>query len=394
MGRRVYAEPDRRRLRRSAALAAAGDGVVAVSLPLLAAGLTRDPLLVAGVTAAHHLPWVALAVLDTDRIGAADQRTVLGVASTLRAATVALVGLFALAGAETLPMVGMAALALGLGEALAAGAEEVVSSGPAMTADLSHVGMVALVVGLPIGGLLFAAAAGAPFLVAIGLFAVAALAALMLHRRAGGREPPERDGSAAVARLASTSAAATAVAMVSSGASGAVLGVLVLFALDDLGLDPTSFALVLVAMAGAAALGGVVAPTLGQLLGLRMATAVTLVLAGVGYVGAGALADPASPLVAVLGLGVGAASAMAAAVLLRAVLHLGVPAVQREQAVAALHVKVWAATPVGVLAGGLVARTTSVSATVGAAGVVLALSALGASVLTAATSAPVLEKSG
>jgi len=51
---------DERRLRRSSTMAGVGDGVVAVALPLLAANVTRDPLAIAAVVAAQHLPWVVV----------------------------------------------------------------------------------------------------------------------------------------------------------------------------------------------------------------------------------------------------------------------------------------------------------------------------------------------
>ncbi len=393
MARRVDAEADRRRLARSVALAGAGDGVVAVALPLLAAGLTRDPLLVAGVAAAHHLPWAALAVLGSGVLGAGDQRTVLGLASTLRAATVALVGVVALAGVETLLVVAAAAVVLGLGEALAGTVEA--SADPIASDGLARRGMVGLAaVGLPLGGLLFAATAGLPFLVAIGIFALAALGALTLQPRPAEDTPAPGAGRTGVTSLVPGTGAVTAVAAVSNGASGAVLGVLVLFALDDLAVGPLAFSLVLMALAGAAAAGASLAPTVGQLLGLRRGAAAALVAAGVGYLGAGLVADPADPLVAVAGLAVGAGAGMAAAVLVDAVLHLDAPMRRRDQALAAFHVRVWAAVPVGALVGGVVARSTGVRAAVVVAGVVLALAALAAAGVAQGGKTPVAEKSG
>ena len=364
-----------------------------MALPLLTAGLTRDPLLVAGVTAAHQLPWAAIAVLGSGGFGTADQRTVLGLASTLRAATAAVVGVAALAGVETLLVVVVAAVALGLGEALGGTAEA--SADPNASDGLARRGMVGLaVVGLPLGGLLFAAAAGVPFLVAVGIFAIAALRALTLQRGAAEEAPAPRAGPVGVTPLAPGSGAATAVAAVSSGASGAVLGVLVLFALDDLGLAPLAFSLVLMALAGAAAAGAALAPPVGQHLGLRRGAAAALVAAGIGYLGAGLLADPALPLVAVAGLALGAGASMTAAVLLRAALHLDVPSRQRDQALAAFHLRVWAAVPVGALVGGVAARSTGVSAAVVVAGVVLASSALATAGVAQGRETAVTEKSG
>src|SRR3954452_11193368 len=43
-------------------ISALGDGVALVAFPLLAAGLTRRPLLIAGVAMAQRLPWLLLSL--------------------------------------------------------------------------------------------------------------------------------------------------------------------------------------------------------------------------------------------------------------------------------------------------------------------------------------------
>ena len=74
---------DQRRLRRSSTIAGVGDGVVAVALPLLAANLTHDPLAVAAVVAAQHLPWALVHV--GWRFLNGDRRTLIGTVDTSRA---------------------------------------------------------------------------------------------------------------------------------------------------------------------------------------------------------------------------------------------------------------------------------------------------------------------
>ncbi|MDQ3462466.1 MAG: MFS transporter, partial [Actinomycetota bacterium] len=191
MGRSSEAVSERRRLRRSSTLAGLGDGVLAVALPLLAAGVSRDPLAVAAVLAAHHLPWGVLAVTRRSLVGTADQRTVLGLGATLRAAAVVVIGLLGLVGAETTALLVAAALVAGLGAALADGAEEEFAglaesepvAGDRRRGELRRRGMVAMaVVGLPLGGLVYELAAALPFLVDAGVYSVAALSALALRR--------------------------------------------------------------------------------------------------------------------------------------------------------------------------------------------------------------------
>ena len=397
MGRGVREGADQRRLRRSSALAGAGDGVVGVALPLLAVGLSRDPLVVAAVLAAQHLPWAGLALVRPRMVGTADQRTILGLAATVRAVAAAALGLLALAGAETTSLVVVAALVVGLGEALADGAEDLVSAGPTIGSGLFRSGMAGLAaVGLPLGGVLYALAAGVPFVVAMGLFAVAALASLTVPRRLGGPRPADAEPASlggAIPALAHKTAAVTAVAVLSSAAGGAVLGVLVLFAVDDLGLGAPAFGLVSSGMALAAAVGAAAAPVVGRVLGLRVGSALAGAGSGAAYAGAGLVADPARPYLAVLALAAGAGVGMAAAVLVLARLHLAFPAPGVDRSMAALHVRVWGAVPLGALAGGMVGRTSGVVATLVAAGMVLAAAAVVA-VAVAPTTSSVLEKSG
>ncbi len=380
MGHRTELSADERRLRRSSALAGVGDGIAAVALPLLVAGLTRDPLTVAGVVAAQHAPWVVVAVVGPVVVGDADRRTVLGLAATVRAVAVAVVGVLALAGSASLLLVGAAAVALGIGEALADGAEE--EAGTLRAADPSALrlrGMIGLaVVGLPLGGVIYQIAPGLPFLFAVGVFSAAALWALSLERRFGRAAAGPAKTAAAVAApalAAGTGVVATA-AMMATGASSAVLGVLVLFAIDDLGLGAPAFGLLLAGLAAAAAVGGLTAPTVGQLLGLGRGVVVALAVAGTGYIAAGVVSDPARPLLGALALGVGAGAGMVAAVLMRALLHAPARPVIEGDPLAGFHLRAWAAIPVGALVGGVVAKVFGVAEVVVGAGVVSVVTGL------------------
>ncbi|MGI9119654.1 MAG: hypothetical protein ACR2G7_05950 [Acidimicrobiales bacterium] len=378
MGHQTEPGADERRLGRSSALAGVGDGIAAVALPLLVAGLTRDPLTVAGVVAAQHAPWVVVAVVGPVVVGDADRRTVLGLAATLRAVAVAVVGVAALAGSASLLVVGAAAVALGIGEALADGAEE--EAGTLRAAHPSALrlrGMVGLaVVGLPLGGVIYQIAPGLPFLFAVGVFSPAALWALSLERRLGGAGAGATKTAAAVAApaLAPGTGVVVTAAMVATGASSAVLGVLVLFALDGLGLGAPAFGLLLAGLAAAVAVGGLTAPTVVQLLGLGRGVVVALAVAGTGYIAAGVVSDPARPLLGALALGVGAGAGMVADVLMRAMLHAR-PVIEGDP-LAGFHLRVWAAIPVGALVGGVVAKLFGVAEVVVGAGVVSVVTGL------------------
>lgn len=359
-----------------------------MALPLLAIGLTRSPLAVAAVVAAQHLPWAVLAVLRPAWPGAADQRTVLGLGATLRAAAVVVVGLLSLIGAETIVLLLAASLVIGLGAALADRAEEevagLVDREPVGTerlgGEVRRRGMIGMaVVGLPLGGLVYELAAALPFLIDVGVYALAALSALALRRplqRSVGEVRVPRRGSTSIPALASGTGAVTLAAGGATAASSAVLGVLVLFAVDDLGLGAPAFGFLLAGMAAAATVGALAAPTVGAALGLRPGAGVALVISGTAYAAAGVLADPGGPYIGVLALGLGAGAGMVATVLLRALLHAGAGRVVEGDALAGFHARVWAGVSVGAMAGGLAASAVGVAEAVTGAGILVALTAL------------------
>jgi hypothetical protein len=339
---------DARRLRRSSTVAGVGDGVVAVALPLLAANLTRDPLAIAMVVALQHAPWVLVHAgwrfLHTDR------RTVVGLVDTMRAVTLGMLGLVAIAGKETVLDIQLAAVIVGLGEALTDGTETETDD----VSGLSARGMLGMaVVGLPLGGVLYEIFPATPFLFEVFAFAFAALFALLVRRPVIPAVPVAVELD--VPRPPVVIGQVTLSASIAALAASSVLGVLVLFALDDLGLGAPAFGGLLAGMAVATAAGGFVAPDIGKWLGIRTSIVLGLLVAGAGHAAASQVADPDRPLVAALALGVAAAASMAAAVLLRSLL----PA-RRPDAMRRFHLTVWSAIPLGALVGGWIARRRSV----------------------------------
>ena len=356
---------DQRRLRRSAALAGVGDGIAGVALPLLATRLTRDPLAIAGVVAAQQAPWAVMALLGPLTVGRVDRRTSVGLVDSVRAVAVAYLGVRVLAGTDTISLVQLAAAVVGLGQVVTDDGERaatvVLVPGPGAVSATSRAavwGMVGLaVVGLPAGGVLYELFAPASVLAVVFPYALAALFVLGVRHPVTG----EAGDRAPRPRLAGGTLPVVATTVLSAGATGAVLGVLVLFALDDLGLGAPAFGLLLAALALAAAVGAALAPAAGRLLGLRPALALALLATAGGHVATSVLADPVRPEPAALALGVATGSAMMAGVLLRGLLHLSAGRVVEGPGLAAFHTAAWAAVPVGALVGGAVAREVGVA---------------------------------
>ena len=319
-----------------------------MALPLLAANLTRDPLAIAAVVALQHLPWTL--VHAGWRFLRADRRTVVGTVDTVRAVALGMLGLLAVAGKETILDIQLVAVVIGLGEAFTDSTETETDD----VSALSTRGMVGMaVIGLPLGGILYEIFPATPFLFEVFAFAVAALFALLVRRPVV--PPAEVTAELSVPEPPVVIGQVTMCAALAAFAASAVLGVLVLFALDDLGLGAPAFGGLLAGIALATAAGGYVAPEIGRILGIRTSIVLGLLLAAGGHVAASLVADPDHPLVAAFALGVTAAASMVAGVLLRALLPT-----RRPDAMRRFHLTVWSVIPMGALVGGWIARKRTV----------------------------------
>jgi hypothetical protein len=342
------AEP---RLQRAALLAGVAEGVVATALPLLAANLTHDPLLVAGVIAAQHLPWI-LVSLAWPAVARADRRTLVGLVHTVRALAVGYLGFLAVGGFETIHKIEAVAFIVGMGEALTGTVEEETGD-----SSLGTRGMLGLaLVGMPLGGFLYEIFLAVPFLLDVLFFALAALFALFVPRPVT-VVAVLRTGRP---RLASGTLFVTVTALVASVARSAVLGVLVLFALQDLGLGAPAFGLLLAGIAAGAAVGAWIAPEAGVALGLRPGFAVASAMSAAALVTATKVADPATPILGAAALGIAWAAATTATVLLRALVPVAAGRPVVGDGLRAFHLVEWAGVCAGALLGGWVGRSRGV----------------------------------
>jgi hypothetical protein len=276
-----------------------------------------------------------------------------------------LLGLAVLLGKDSVTLIQLAALALGLGEALTDSAENEIED----VTGLSTRGMVGLAaVGLPLGGLLYEIFPATPFLFDVLTFTLASTFALTVvgPRRA---PEPEADPAPLVPTMPAAARLTLGAVAASSFATSMVLGVLVLFAVQDLGLGAPAFGVLLAGLAGSAMIGGLVAPEIGHVLGVRTGLLVALAFGGIAHIAAAALADVRLPWLSAIALGLAAGAGMAVAVLGRAQLQRTCGPAPLAAVTRLLHLVSWAAIPLGALAGGLVAKESSVpTAVIAAAG--------------------------
>lgn len=281
--------PDFARLWTANAVSNLGDGITLVAGPLLAASLTRDPRLVAGLAVAQRLPWLLFSLVSGALVDRLDRRRLMVRVDAARGVAVGLLGVAVLADVATLPLLYLVFFALGTAETLFDSAA--VSILPAVVAKeqlpsangrLLGAQMVANeLVAPPLGGLLFATAAAVPFLLDAGSFAAAAvLVAGMRGRfrveRPEGTPPTTlrseiAEGVRWLVRHRLLRILAVAIALMNLTLS-ATLSISVLYAQERLGLGSVGYGLLLSSMA----VGGISASLVAERVIGRLGPATTL----------------------------------------------------------------------------------------------------------------------
>ncbi|MBA2693910.1 MAG: MFS transporter [Rubrobacter sp.] len=247
------------------------DGVYLVAAPLLAASLTRDPVLVAGVSFAFGLPWLLFPLVSGALVDRLDRRVILGVGNIFRAALIGMLGLFVMFGWESLPLLYVVFFLLGSVETMYDNAAQAIIPAVAGRENLEKANgrlyAVELVnnqfVGPPLRGFLFGVAAAIPFLFGAGAFAAAS--AMVLSLRGSFRSVKE-EGAPPTTLVSEIGEGLRwlwghrllRLLAVMLGAStmsfSAVFGIMVLFAQDILGLGGFGYGLLLTSIA----VGGVI----------------------------------------------------------------------------------------------------------------------------------------
>ncbi len=254
-----------------------GDGVWLVAAPLLAATLTRDPALVAGLAFAQRLPWLLFGLVGGALADRLDRRRTMVMVALFRASLVGILGLAVVIDRATMPLLYAVFFLIATGETLfdtsaAAVVPAVVprEALPKANARLAGTWTVAnQFVGPPLGGLLFSAAAGLPFLLGAGGLAGAAglLATLRGSFKAeqeagsGSRGTLRADIAEGVRwlwhhRLLRTISLAMALLNLTLVAQ---VSIMVLFAEEHLGLGPGGYGALLTAYGIGGVVGGLVA---------------------------------------------------------------------------------------------------------------------------------------
>jgi MFS family permease len=266
-----------------------GDGITLVAGPLLAASLTRDPVLVAGVAFAQRAPWLLFPLISGALVDRLDRRRVMGYVDAARTALIGALGVAVLLGWASLPLMYAIFFLVGTLETLFDNASQAII--PAVVprdrlerANSRLYGAEILsnqLAGPPLGGFLFGVAVAVPFLLDAGTFAAAAALVLALR---GQFRPVRPEGAPPTTlkveiweglrwlwnhRLIRTLAIMLGVFNMTLAATDAIL---VLFAQDVLGLGSFGYGVLLTS----GAVGGLIGSLMADRIIARLGSGRTL----------------------------------------------------------------------------------------------------------------------
>jgi MFS family permease len=363
------------RLYAASAVSNLADGINRVALPLLATTLTRDPVLVAGLTSLAFLPWLLFALPAGAVVDRVDRTRAMAVANTVRAVVLGALAVTVLTGTASLVVLYAVAFVIGAAETVYDSAARAVlpqvvrrdqldrGNGLLTTAEEASQGFV----GAPLGSVLFALAVAAPLLTTAAGFLLAALLVLTIAgthrpvRDAGPRSTIRRDVAEGVGWLWRHRflRGLTLVSASTSLVQSMTTGVLVLYALDDLGVGEAGYGLLLTAAGIGAVLGGLTAAPLAGRIG-RTGTLVAGSVVAAAATAAMGVTDDA--VVAGVLFGVGTAGVLFWNVLTMSLRQALIPAELFGRVQGGYRTLVWGGIPLGALLGGVLADATSVPA--------------------------------
>lgn len=379
-----------RALAAATAISSAGDGAFIAAAPLAAAAVTRNPALVALVTAAEYLPWLVVAPFAGFYVDRWPRRTTVIVADLLRTGLVGVLAVLLVADAASIAAIALCAFGIVTGNVFHSASVEV------MIADLAGRNDVLLhavngrqqaayiggrqLAGPPLGSWLFGLARWLPFVLDALSFLASGLLLMMVPRRPAVRDRAEgiwRSLRQSTAFLLGHRSLRSLAALTAAGnvSINMVMGTLVLYATDHdgLGITETQYGLLLAAMAAGGVAGGFLAPQTIRRLGAKAAVVLGLVAEGGAWL---AIAATRHPLVAGLALACAYVGVAVVSVVVMSTRQQQVPPEQLGQVISAFRVVGNGPGPLGAIVGGLIAGAAGLRAPVLVAAAVTLLAVL------------------
>ncbi|MFI0452577.1 MFS transporter [Actinomadura sp. 6N118] len=383
-----------------------GDGVLLAALPLMAAALTKDPRLVAGVAFAGRLPWLVLALFGGVIVDRFDRRRLMIGTQIGQLSLVTLIAMVATLDLSEIWMIYIFAFGIGCGDILFTGASQAIVPTLVRPDELERangrlIGAESVsreFLGPPLGAALFAFATPFPFWVDAVTFLLSIVLLARIRTPAPATEPIDTIEPAAVparrgmfaeiaeglrwlgrARLPR---ALTLIAAAGNFAEAMALSLLVLFAHEVLGLGDFGFGLLLAAMAAGGVLGSLVSGWVVARFGAREVAIAVQVISPAAWLAIGFYGRNVVVVVAlftVFSIALAMWNVVSVSVRQRLI-----PNELLGRVTSAGRMLAYGATPLGALAGGFVADTYGLVSPWIVGGVI--------SLLVAAVSLPVLRR--
>ncbi|MFF1879101.1 MFS transporter [Leifsonia sp. NPDC058230] len=351
------------------------DGIGRTAVPLIATTLTRDPALIAGLTAVTFLPWLLFGIPAGMLLDRVDRRIAMAVANSLRFAVAALLALLITSGSLTIWWLYLCVLLFGLGETVFDNATTTVvpslvkrdqldrANGRMQSAEI----VVQNFIATPVAGFLFAAAivlpvwlTGSGFLIA-GLLALTIPAAAARGLKAGaspdaaGHEAPRPTLGHVVAFLVHHRFLRSMIILTSITASALAFaqGSVVLLLLQTFSV-PTALIGVVTAGVGLGALvGALISSRLVERFGRGPIMFCSMLVGGIGLLGVGITGNV---VFAIAAYAVGAFGVAVWNVPWGALRQAIVPSDMLGRAMGIVRTIGWGLTPIATVLGGFVAR--------------------------------------
>ena len=379
-----------RKLWTAAAISNMGDGVVLTATPLLAASLTRDPVLVANVAVLERLPWALFALVSGALVDRWDRRRMMSTVDIIRGLIFFVLGAAIIGRWISLPLLYVGVFVLGTGETLFDNAAQAIMPMIVERKDLERANarlygaqiVTTEFAGPPIGSFLFAAAASAPFFIDGASFVGGALIVSMM---AGAFRPP-RDAALPPSRLRHDikeglkwlwhhpplPTMALSLGVFNFLFNGAY-SIMVLFALEVLHLRASAFGLLLLAGAAGSFIGSLAGPRVSAVVGSGRALVLIGLVSGAGMLAIAAMSNAwaVGPLLAIEAFG-----GVVWNVITVSLRQAMIPSHLMGRVNSAYRLVGWGTIPLGALVGGIVAKAFGIRAPFYAAGALLLIFAV------------------
>lgn len=351
-----------------------GDGIRLTALPLLAATLTRDPLAVSGVVAATTAPWIFFGPIGGSLVDRVNRKLLMLGGQVVRGLVVAGLAVLIATDSVTMAHLYITGAVIGLGEILvdtsSQAAIPLLAGGLQLeTANSRLIGAEFVLndlVGGPVGAFLFAMATFLPFGVDAATFLIGGLLIASIRTPMQGERAPNqqtiRSDIAEGLRFVwhhdwmRPLAIAVAIANFSLGAGSSIL---VLLAIEELGVTEAAFGL----MVGVGALGGVVgsivSTAITRRIGRRWAMSIGTAIVAVGQL---VIGQATTGIVAAVGIVIGLFGVTLFTVVGRTLRQALTPDRLLGRVVASFRLIGIGALPLGALFGGWVARVAGLRA--------------------------------